>query len=94
MTVEDVRDHLKPDEVFYADEFNVSWLPTLKAMGSPKGQRVMIPTPGQPNTHYCIGAVNDHTVETAVIVRRHKRRQKSPNSRRRWLTSTCTRLST
>lgn len=32
-TVEDVRDHLKSGEVFYyADEFNIGWLPTLKAM--------------------------------------------------------------
>lgn len=43
-------------------------------MWSPKGQQVLIPTPGQPNTHYGIGAVNYHTGETVVIVRRHKRR--------------------
>jgi transposase len=43
-------------------------------MWSPKGQPVMIPTPGQTNTHYGIGAVNYHTGETVVIVRRHKRR--------------------
>lgn len=43
-------------------------------MWSPKGQQVMIPTPGQPNTHYGIGAVNYHSGETVVIVRRHKRR--------------------
>jgi len=66
---------LKPGEVFYyADEFNVSWLPTLKAMWSPKGQQVMIPSPGKQRTHYGIGAVNYHTGETVVIVRRHKRR--------------------
>jgi transposase len=62
-------------QFYYADEFNVSWLPTLRAMWSPKGQQVMIPTPGQPNTHYGIGAVNYHTGETVVIVRRHKRRR-------------------
>lgn len=44
-------------------------------MWSPKGQQVMIPTPGQPNTHYGIGAVNYHTGETLVLVRRHKRRR-------------------
>jgi putative transposase len=44
-------------------------------MWSPKGQQVMIATPGQPKTHYGIGAVNYHTGETVVIVRRHKRRQ-------------------
>ena len=43
-------------------------------MWSPKGQQVMIATPGQPKTHYGIGAVNYHTGETVVIVRRHKRR--------------------
>lgn len=43
-------------------------------MWSPKCQQVMIATPGQPKTHYGIGAVNYHTGETVVIVRRHKRR--------------------
>jgi transposase len=59
---------------YYADEFNVSWLPTLRKMWSPKGQQVMIPTPGQPKTHYGLGAVNYHTGETVVIIRRRKRR--------------------
>jgi putative transposase len=44
-------------------------------MWSLKGQQVMIPTPGQPNTHYGIGSVNYHTGETLVLVRRHKRRR-------------------
>jgi transposase len=35
----------------------------------------MIPTPGQPTKHYGIGAVNYHTGETVVLVRRHKRRR-------------------
>jgi putative transposase len=60
---------------YYADEFNVSWLPTLRAMWSPKGQQVMIPTPGQPKTHYGLGAVNYHTGETIVLIRRRKRRR-------------------
>ena len=34
----------------------------------------MIAPPGQPKTHYGIGAVNYHTGETVLIVRRHKRR--------------------
>jgi transposase len=59
---------------YYADEFNVSWLPTLKAMWSPKGQQVMIATPCQPKKHYGIGAVNYHTGEATVIFRRRKRR--------------------
>src|SRR5512136_2561323 len=74
--IEETRDGLDADDVFYyADEFNISWLPTLRAMWSPKGQQVMIPTPGQPNTHYGLGAVNYHTGETLVQVRRHKRRR-------------------
>jgi putative transposase len=66
---------LKAGEVFYyADEFNVSWQPTLKAMWSPRGQQIMIPTPGQPTKHYGLGGVNYHTGETVVIFRRRKRR--------------------
>lgn len=35
----------------------------------------MIPTPGQPKTHYGLGAVNYHTGETVVLIRRRKRRR-------------------
>lgn len=35
----------------------------------------MIPTPGQPKSHYGLGAVNYHTGETVVLIRKHKRRQ-------------------
>ena len=67
---------MKEGEVFYyADEFNVSWLPTLRKMWSPKGQQVMIPTPGQPKVQYGLGAVNYHTGETVVIIRQRKRRK-------------------
>lgn len=59
---------------YYADEFNLSWLPTLRAMLSPVGQQVMIPTPRQPDKYYGIGAVNYHTGETVVLFRRRKRR--------------------
>lgn len=59
---------------YYADEFNVSWLPTLHKMWSPEGQQVMIPTPGQPKVHYGLGAVNYQTGETVVIIRKRKRR--------------------
>ena len=38
----------------------------------------MIPTPGQTKKHYGIGAVNYHTGETVVLVRRHKRRKEIP----------------
>jgi transposase len=44
-------------------------------MWSPIGQQVMIPTPGQPKTHYGLGAVNYHTGETVVLIRRRKRRR-------------------
>jgi putative transposase len=43
-------------------------------MWSLKGQQVMIPTPGQPKVHYGLGAVNYHTGETVVIIRKRKRR--------------------
>jgi transposase len=49
-------------------------MPTLKAMWTPKGQQVMIPTPAQPKKRYGIGAVNYHTGETMVLIRRRKRR--------------------
>ena len=63
------------DVFYYADEFNISWLPTLQAIWSPKGQQVMIPTPGRLKKHYGLGAVNYHTGETVVIIRRRKRRK-------------------
>ena len=44
-------------------------------MWSPKDQQVMIPTPGQTKKHYGIGAVNSHTEETVVLIRRCKRRK-------------------
>ena len=63
------------DAFYYADEFNLSWLPTLRAMWSPIGQQVMIPTPRQPERRYGIGAVNYHTGETVVLFERRKRRR-------------------
>ncbi len=60
---------------YYADEFNVSWLPTLRAMWSLVGQQVMIPTPRQPYKRYGLGAVNYYTGETVVIFRQRKRRR-------------------
>jgi putative transposase len=36
---------------------------------------MMIQTPGQPKVHYGLGAVNYHTGETVVIIRKRKRRQ-------------------
>jgi transposase len=60
---------------YYADEFNLSWFPTLRAMWGPVGQQVMIPTPAQPDKYYGIGAVNYYTGETVVQFQRHKRRK-------------------
>ena len=50
-------------------------MPTLKAIWGPKGQQVMIPTPAQPKKRYGIGAVDYHTGETVVLIRRRKRRR-------------------
>lgn len=44
-------------------------------MWSPRGQQVMLPTPGQPYKRYGLGAVNYHTGETVVLFRRRKRRR-------------------
>ncbi len=44
-------------------------------MWSPRGQQIMIPTPGQPYKRDGLGAVNDHTGETVVLFRRRKRRR-------------------
>jgi transposase len=44
-------------------------------MWSPKGQQVMIPTPGQPDKYYGIGAVNYHTGESVVQFHRGIRRK-------------------
>lgn len=74
--MEEKREHLEASAVFYyADEFNVSWQPTLKAMWSPVGQQVMIPTPGQPTRHYGIGAVNYHSGQTVVLIQKRKKRE-------------------
>jgi transposase len=61
--------------VYDADEFNISWLPTLRALWRPRGQQVMIPTPGQPYKRDGLGAVNYHTGETVGLCRRRKRRR-------------------
>lgn len=47
----------------------------MRAMWSPKGQQVMIPTPGVPKRHYGLGAVNYHTGETVVLFKKRKRRR-------------------
>jgi hypothetical protein len=42
--VERAREQVSPGEVFYyADEFNISWHPTIRALWSPRGQQVTIP---------------------------------------------------
>jgi transposase len=59
---------------YYADEFNVEWLPTLRALWSPIGQQIMIPTPTQQAKYYGLGAVNYPSGETVVLFEKHKRR--------------------
>lgn len=54
-------------------------------MGSPKGQQVMIPTPGQPTKPYGMGAVNDSTGETEGSFRRPKGRREIAELRRHLL---------
>ena len=39
-----------------------------------RGQQVQIPTHGQDERAYGLGAVNYHTGETVMITRKHKRR--------------------
>ena len=57
-----------PGDVFYyADEFNVSWHPTLRALWSPRGRQVMVPTPAQPTRRYGLGAVDWSAVAFAQI---------------------------
>jgi transposase len=60
---------------YYADEFTISWHPTIRALWSPRGQQVMIPTPAQPMRRYGLGAANWQSGETVVLVRRRKRRR-------------------
>ncbi len=50
-------------------------MPTLKAMWGPKGRQVMIETPAQPVKRYGIGAVDYHSGQTLVLIRRRKRRR-------------------
>jgi transposase len=44
---------------------------------SPKGQRVTIPAPAQPEKRYGIGAVDHHTGETVDLIRRRERRRET-----------------
>lgn len=72
---------MKPGEVFYyADEFNISWHPALRAMWSPVGRQVMIPTPAQPTRRYGLGAGDWHGGEAVVITRPRKRRREMAES--------------
>jgi hypothetical protein len=44
-------------------------------MGSPRGQHIMMPTPGPPSKRYGLGAVNEQTGDTVGRFRRRKRRR-------------------
>jgi transposase len=52
----------------------LSLFPTLRKMWAMHGQQVQIPTHGQDERAYGIGAVNYHTGETVMITRDHKRK--------------------
>ncbi len=52
----------------------MSLFPTLRKMWTLRGQQVQIPTHGQDERAYGIGAVNYHTGETVMITRAHKRK--------------------
>ena len=70
-----MRDTLVPeDHFYYGDEVNLSLFPTLRKMWTLRGQQVQIPTHGQDERAYGIGAVNYHTGETVMITREHKRK--------------------
>lgn len=72
-TVETQRNHLNFGEAFYyANEFNLSLLPTPRAMWSPKEQQVMIPTLGQASRACGLGGANCHG-DTSLIVCKRKR---------------------
>jgi hypothetical protein len=47
----------------------------LRAMWGPRGQHVMLPTPGQPYKRYGLGAVTYHTGDTVGLCRRQRRRE-------------------
>lgn len=53
---------------------------------SPVGQQVMIPTPGQTNKRFSIGAVNYHSGEMVVIIRKRKRRDRTAEAANRGVT--------
>jgi putative transposase len=75
-SVEAARDDRAPGDAFYyAGEFNLSLLPTPRAMWSPEGWQVILPAPGQPTRYSGIGAVDYHTGETVVLLERRKRRR-------------------
>jgi putative transposase len=44
-------------------------------MWSPRGQPVLLPTPGQPDKRYGLGAVHYHTGETGMRFGRRQRRR-------------------
>jgi DDE superfamily endonuclease len=50
-------------------------MPTLRALWRPRGQQVMLPTPGPPDKRDGLGAVHAQTGQTVVLCRRRKRRR-------------------
>ncbi len=52
----------------------MSLFPTLRKMWTLRGQQVQVPTHGQDERSYGIGAVNYHTGKTVMLTRGHKRK--------------------
>ena len=74
--MEDPRDQLQAGAVFDdADECHCRWRPTRRALWSPRGQHVRMPTPRPPGTRSGVGAVHEHPGDTVVLCRRRQRRR-------------------
>ena len=56
----------------------------MRAMCSPTGQHVMLPTPAQPTKHDGIGAVDDQRGETVVRFKPHTRHTRRQAIAERW----------
>jgi putative transposase len=85
--IDTLRATLRPqDHLYYGDEVNLSLFPTLRKMWAQRGQQVMIPTPGQEQRAYGIGAVNYYTGQTVMTTRLQKRRADVANMLRQLMT--------
>ncbi len=73
--IDTLRATLRPqDHLYDGAEVNLSLFPTLRKLWARRGQQVMIPTSGQEQRAYGIGAVNDDPGHTVMTTRVQKRR--------------------